>query len=191
VSGGECRPSKDFVRHIVNHILAEIADRVPAAVFNELRNAFSRAEDKYRFAVFGGDPSRIAEFLDSDDWRDLSEYARSVNVEWVLARILEELANAYEDDCPMVAEKARRIAEELKASSEGARQPLDVDTVYRALRMRGFKVEKSGDTIVVEGTNFKARVEVIDGVLHYEACREGKATTIEGLEARLRKIGEI
>ncbi len=187
-----CRPKKDFIRHIVNHVLAEAADKIPVPVFNDLRAAFSRAEDKFRFALFGGDPARILDYLQSDDWKNLVEYAKSFNVEWVLISILESLYNAYREDCPQVAEAARSIAEKLRKEESKTGQLLTPDVVLRTLRIRGYKVERGpGGTVVVEGVNFRAELEIVDGVINYTICRTGKTTTIEGVEAKMKKISEI
>ncbi len=189
----DCRPRRDFIRHIVNHVLAEVADKIPVSVFNDIRAGFSRAEDKYRFALFGGDPRRILEFLESDDWRDLVDYAKNMNVDWVLVKILEALHEAYKTECPPVAAKARELAETLKRQKEErAKQQISPDTVFRMLRLHGYKVERDEQgRIMIEGTNFTAEVEVVNGVIRYRICREGKATTVEGLEAKLKKISEI
>lgn len=193
-ASGECRPTKDFLRHVVNHVLAEAADKMPVAVFNDLRASFSRGEDKYGFALFGGNPMRLLDYFASEDWRKLVDYVKNMNVEWVLIKILDALYEAYKDTCPPVAARAKEIAEELRKIEAREKGPtLTPDTVYRTLKMRGYKVERGprDNVFVIEGTNYNARIEVVDGVIKYTICREGRANTVDALEVKIKKIAEI
>ncbi len=186
-----CRPTKDFIRNIANHVLSEAAGKLPLNVFNEIKNRIARAEDKYRFTIYGGDPRRLVDYLDSDEWRELAAYAKNLNADWVLARILEKLIDEYKESCPIVSEKAREVLDKLRAEKR-ERHRIAPEAVMRMLKMHGYKAELREDkTIYVEGTNFSVEIEVVDGILRYKLCRIGRADSVESIEAKIEKIREI
>jgi len=193
--GAMCNPDRDFLRNIVNHVLAEAAEKLPVNVLNEIKNRLARAEDKYRFTIYGGEPTRLIDYLSSDDWAELVQYAANLNVEWVLLDILKTLEEAYRESCPQVAQKARKAHEEIlrmRESRDAQKPVLTADMLARMLRLRGYKAEVQDDRLViVEGSTYQARIEIVDGYLRYTICREGRAQTVEGLEAKLQKLGEI
>ncbi len=189
----ECRPTKDFLRHIVNHILSRYAEKIPISAFNEIRNRFSKAEEKYKFTVFGGDPYRLLDYLDSEDFDALITYVKSANIEEVLQSILKALAQEYRESCPPVAEKAEtRLKELMRTEESKERQRLAPEVVYRFLKMKGYKVSLRDDGAVeVEGGNFSATIRVADSVLHYTICRQGKSARLESIESKLERIREL
>jgi len=193
--GTICTPNRDFLRNIVNHVLAEAAEKLPVNVLNEIKNRLARAEDKYRFSIYGGKPIRLVDYLSSDDWAELVQYASNLNVEWVLIDILRALEEAYRESCPQVAQQARKALEEilrLQESRDVQRPTLTADMLARMLRLRGYKAEVQDDRLViVEGSTYQARIEIVDGYIRYTICREGRTQTVEGLEAKLQKLGEI
>jgi len=193
--GTICNPNRDFLRNIVNHVLAEAAEKLPVNVLNEIKNRLARAEDKYRFSIYGGRPMRLIDYLSSDDWADLVQYAANLNVEWLLIDILRALENAYKESCPQVAQKARKALEDilrLRENRDMEKPVLTAEMLARMLRLRGYKAEVQDDRLViVEGSTYQARIEIVNGYLRYTICREGRAQTVEGLEAKLQKLGEI
>ncbi len=106
---------KDFLRHIVNRILA--SPDAPKQIVDDLRRAVGQAEDKYKFHAFGGDVRRLADYLRSRDFDDLIMIAKSdrsgKGLE-VLKRILEEAKKAYSD----IPEVVQAIEERLKQLRE-------------------------------------------------------------------------
>jgi len=193
--GDICSPGKDFLRNIVNHVLADISEKLPVNVFNEIKNMLSRAEDKYRFSVYGGDPRKLADYLSSEDWSELVQYAINFNVEWVLLEILRALEEAYKDTCPVVARAARKAYErilEIRDEKSAGNEGLTAEALARIFRMRGYKVNVEEDgLVVVQGSTYEARIEIVDGFIRYTICRKGKAQSVDGLEAKLKKITEI
>lgn len=186
----QCSPDKDFLRHIVNRVLSDYADKVPANVIEDIRKHIGRAEDKYRFTVFGGYPKRIIDYLDSEEWRDLVEYMRNLHMEWILRTILDRLAEEYRQACPQVARRAEEAISRLESRDE--ERKLDRDTVYRSLRYAGYKVDLAKDgSIEVTETNIKVRIEIANGKIHYTICKDGTATTLEAVLTRIEKIREL
>ncbi len=193
-AAAECRASKDFLRHIANRVIAKNTAKIPLPVVSDIRKALGRAEDKFKFSVFGGDPSRLVDYLDSSEFQDLVELLRAHQLEWVLIEILEELAREYEDSCPLVAERARSAADEIKRNPAERlkKEALDLDYIYRSLKVRGYKVEKSEEGyITLEEPGLNARIRVADGVIEYHICRQGRAHSLEAVIAKIEKILEI
>ncbi|MEB3846740.1 MAG: hypothetical protein GSR74_02040 [Desulfurococcales archaeon] len=187
-----CSPSKDFMRHIVNHVLSEVADRVPISVFNEIRNRLALAEEKYKFSLFGGSPEKLAEYLDSEDFDNLIVYAKSAGAEWIIAKILDELAKAYKDSCPFIAEKVSEVLTKLESGEPPEKARISSEVLARALKLRGYRTSISDDgTVIVSGPNFMLEAEVVDGVIRYKICKEGKLNNINKLIIKIEKMREI
>ncbi|MEB3774546.1 MAG: hypothetical protein GSR86_06455 [Desulfurococcales archaeon] len=186
-----CSPDKDFLRHIANKVLSENINKIPANIIDDIRKQLGRGEDKYKFTIFGGNPARLADYLDSEDWRDLVDLAKNLHLEWLLREILERLEEEYRSTCPMVAEKARAAAERLAEAKEEEKK-LDRDSVFRGLKYAGYKVELTKEgAIEVEEPNIKVRIEIVNNKIHYTICKEGTASTIDAIMARIEKIREI
>ncbi|MEM1873554.1 MAG: hypothetical protein QXS85_02280 [Acidilobaceae archaeon] len=195
----ECTPRLDFLRHIFNATLVEKSweKLPPTVVIEELKKRMARAEDKFKFSIYGGDPRRLVDFLDSDEWREIVNYAKSMDALWILEEALKKLEREYEASCPDVAAKVGTVLASLAGareypSSETKRQEITLDVIARRLKLEGIQADiVIGDHgtkyIQVERPLLKAKIEVSDGVIKYEVCRSGKASTIEGLIAALRK----
>jgi len=157
---------KDFMRHIVNRVLA--SSKLPRQVVDDIRRAVGRAEDKYKFHAFGGDVRRLADYLRSRDFDDLVQLVRSVRTEKgeeptieVLKRILLEAREAYKD-IPEVVEAINERLKELEAEEAGEKTPIEL--LYEALReltKEGLSVEldKEKNLIRVSYDN-KLRAEI-------------------------------
>lgn len=189
----ECKPARDFLRHIVNHVLSEMADKIPMSVFNEIRGRFAAAEEAYKFTKYGGNPERLRDYLESREFQDLVAYAQALNADWVIRRILEETAEEYREICLPVSEKAKEILESMKAAEKAEdKHKLSPDAVYRSLKMKGYKATLKDDgVIIVEGSNFTATIRVSESTITYTICREGKSGNIESVEAKMEKIREL
>ena len=185
------------MRQIVNRVIAESSGRVPVSVIEDMKSRFARAEDRFGFSSFGGDPSRIADFLSSEDWADLVEYAKNVNALWVLEAILRRLEEEYRDICPPVASKALEALEALGrgAAVKGPEGELTLDSIVRRLKFHGLKVEvrREGEReyAFVEQPLLKLKLYVSEGKISYEICKEGKASTVDALLAVMQKVREL
>ena len=185
-----CSPDKDFLRHIANKVLSENIDRIPANIIDDIRKQLGRGEDRYKFTIFGGDPIRLIEYLESEEWRDLVELAKNLHLEWLLREVLELLAKEYSSNCPPVAGKAREAAEKLAEAKE--EKKLDRDSIFRGLKYAGYKVEMTREgAIEIEEPNIKVRIEIVNNKIHYTICKEGTVSTIDAIMARIEKIREI
>ncbi len=191
MSGEQCKTRRDFTRHIVNKILAEAIEKIPASAMSELRKRFGRAEDKYRFTIYGGNVLKLIDFFRSSDWRDLVDYAKKMNVEWIIKKILEETIREYSYECPEVAEAARLELSKLEASGSKREPDLTAETLYRKLKYAGFKVEAENDEIVVEEPYLTVKLKVAGSKIEYTICKSGKTTTVESILTKIEKIKEL
>lgn len=192
-SEGPCSPSKDFLRHIANPLISKYSSRLPLSLIDDLKKKLGRAEDKYRFSIYNGDPLRIAKYLESEDFLDLVKYVKALNNEWILEEILRALADEYMEECPSVAEKAREALRKIKESKiEAGRESITVDGIARMLKMAGYKVERTEDgKVVVEEPNIVVTIWQSGDGLEYQICRKGRVTTFEALMTKISKIREV
>ncbi len=187
-----CSTRKDFLRHIVNRVISESSGKIPVSVIDDIKARFARAEDKFGFSVFGGDPRRIADFLSSEEWADIVDYAKNTNITWLLEAILGRAAEEYKEDCPMVASKALEAMEMLKGARVVEKE-VEFDAVVRRLKFYGLKVNvtKEGECAEVEQPLIKVKLCVSEGKINYVICKEGKVSTVEALLTVMQKIREI
>lgn len=87
-NGKGCRPSRDFLRYIANRVIARYAAKLPSGVIEDIRDMLGRGEDKYRFSIYGGDPRNLVKYFESEEWRDLVEYAVNTGALGMLVDIL-------------------------------------------------------------------------------------------------------
>jgi hypothetical protein len=189
-----CSARRDFLRQIVNKVISESSGKISASVMEDLKVRFTRAEDKFSFSAFGGDPRRIADFLSSEEWTDIVEYAKNVNVTWLLEAILKKLAEEYKDDCPPIANKALETLNSLSKESLVVEEELTLDSIVRKLKFYGFKVnvikEDEREHAEIEQPLLKVKLYVSEGKINYVMCREGKVSTVDALIALMEKVRE-
>jgi len=189
-----CSARKDFLRHIVNKVISESSGKISASVMEDLKVRFARAEDKFSFSAFGGDPRRIADFLSSEEWTDIVEYSKNVNVTWLLEAILKKLAEEYKEDCPPIANKALETLNSLKGSTIAKEEPT-LDSIVKKLKFHGFKVniikEDEREHAEIEQPLLKIKLYVSEGKINYVMCKEGKASTIDAIIALIEKVKEL
>ncbi|GBF09763.1 hypothetical protein apy_14880 [Aeropyrum pernix] len=192
-NGKGCRPSRDFLRYIANRVIARYAAKLPASVVEDIRDMLGRGEDKYRFSIYGGDPRNIVKYFDSEEWRDLVEYAANTGALSMLMEILDALAAEYRRECPEVAEAAEREVERLKAGEEklGRREELSLERIYRMLSLAGYRVESKDGTLEVDEGLIKLIIKLEGQTLEYTICKSGRSKTLEGVLSKLSKIREL
>ena len=187
-----CTTRRDFLRHIVNRVISESSTKIPVSVMDDFKSKFARAEDKFGFSVFGGDPRRVADFLSSEEWADIVDYAKTTNTLWLLEAILRRAAEEYKQDCPVVASKALEALEALGKGVAMVESETSFDVVVRKLKLHGLKVEvKEGECAEVEQPLMKVKLCVSEGKISYTICKEGKVSTVEALLTVMQKIREI
>jgi len=189
-----CSARKDFLRQIVNKVISESSGKISASVMEDLKVRFARAEDKFSFSVFGGDPRRIADFLSSEEWADIVEYAKNVNITWLLEAILKKLAEEYKEDCPPIANKALETLDSLSKGSTVAKEEPTLDSIVKKLKFHGFKVniikEDEREYAEIEQPLLKVKLYVSEGRINYVMCREGKVSTVDALITLMEKVRE-
>ncbi len=193
VNSGECKPSKDFLRHIANRVIAEYASKLPSSTVEEIRRMLGEAEDRFKFTIYGGDPYRLIAFFDSEEWRNLVVYAKNTHSEELLKAILARLGEEYSSECSVVAERAAEEAERIEKNLvERASEELSPERIARRLKLMGYRVDVGEDgAISVDDGVIKVRIKVESGVLKYVLCREASAKTLDGVLAKMEKIREI
>jgi hypothetical protein len=189
-----CSARRDFLRQIVNKVISESSGKISASVMEDLKVRFARAEDKFSFSAFGGDPRRIADFLSSEEWADIVEYSRNVNVTWLLEAILKKLAEEYKEDCPPIASKALETLNSLSKGGAVVEEELTLDSIVRKLKFYGFKVniikEDEREYAEIEQPLLKVKLYVSEGRINYVMCREGKVSTVDALITLMEKVRE-
>jgi len=189
-----CSARKDFLRQIVNKVISESSGKISASVMEDLKVRFARAEDKFSFSAFGGDPRRIADFLSSEEWADIVEYAKNVNITWLLEAILKKLAEEYKEDCPPIANKALETLNSLSKGSTVAKEEPTLDSIVKKLKFHGFKVnvikEDEREYAEIEQPLLKVKLYVSEGRINYVMCREGKVSTVDALITLMEKVRE-
>ncbi len=109
----------DFLRHIVNRILAE--SKLSPQLIDDIRKRIAYAEERYKFSAFGGDVRRLADYLRSKDFDELITVFKSGNALPKLKEILEVARQKYADYNEVVAaidDAMARVEKLLKSSSE-------------------------------------------------------------------------
>ncbi|MEM0340149.1 MAG: hypothetical protein QXN05_04530 [Acidilobaceae archaeon] len=198
----ECRPRLDFLRNIFNTVLLEESSgrSLPLVVIEELKKRMARAEDRFKFSIYGGDPRGLIKFFESEEWRNIVSYANSTDALWVLKEALKRLKEDYEKSCPEVAIKAEEALKNItkleKQSFQTQEHQITLDMLVRKLKLEGIQAEILTDEhgtryVLIERPLVKVRVELSEGVIKYEIWRSGKTNSIEGLLAVLKKYESI
>ncbi|MEN2999831.1 MAG: hypothetical protein ABDH61_04575 [Acidilobaceae archaeon] len=188
----KCAVRKDFLRHIVNRVLMDYADRLPARVLEDIKERMGRGEDKYNFGIYGGNPEKIVDYLSSEEWADLVKHMRSLGMTGVLEAILRRLAEEYRD-CPPVSAKALELAERLEVTPEVPR--VTEAQVLNRLQLEGLKPElverEEGRVIVVKDAVTTLEITLSEGVISYTMCKKGKSATLETVLALFQRLREL
>ncbi|ABN69631.1 hypothetical protein Smar_0523 [Staphylothermus marinus F1] len=111
----------DFLRHIVNTKLSELTRKYRELTghIDEIRKEISKAESKYGFSSFGGNPENLANYLLSDDFNLIISSFKAANSLKALEEILVEAKKAY-SELPNVVKAIDMVLEKLRASEKGA-----------------------------------------------------------------------
>ncbi|MCI4455295.1 MAG: hypothetical protein JHC23_01030 [Sulfolobus sp.] len=96
----------DFLRQVVVRVLTP--NKLDPAKLEDARKILGKAETKYKFSSFGGDPRNLVMFLLSPEFTDL---ILVIGVQLSL-KLLDEIEKEY--DIPAVKEAVKKIREELQ-----------------------------------------------------------------------------
>jgi hypothetical protein len=96
----------DFLRQVVVRVLTP--NKLDPVKLEDARKILGKAETKYKFSSFGGDPQNLVVFLLSPEFTDL---ILVIGVQLSL-KLLDEIEKEY--DIPAVKEAVKKIREELQ-----------------------------------------------------------------------------
>lgn len=186
----------DFLRHIVNAKLAEYSKRRKDVVniIDEVRKLISKAETKYGFSSFGGNPEKLANYLKSEDFELVISTFKSVNAVDILIDILREVADRYKD-LPRVKETIEELIsglEGVKMQTREGKESEMVRIIKEALPDANV-IETKGEINVSIKDKGILRIKKVEGI--YELNGELKvfvrAKSIDDVIAYLKKLFSI
>ena len=137
----------DFLRHIVNYVLAQKMD-VVKQVADDVRKIVEKAENKYNFSAFGGDVKKLVDYLRSPDFDELAKLLKDAGKLDVLEEILKIAREKYKD----IPEIVGAIDARLKTIAKAKLEVKEVEEAYKEItRIVGDRaiVERIGNTINV------------------------------------------
>ncbi len=103
--GEEKREYPDFLRQVVVRVLTP--NKLDPSKLEDARKVLGKAETKYKFSSFGGNPQNLANFLLSPDFTDL---VLIIGVQLAL-KLLDEIDREY--DIEEVREAVKKVKAEL------------------------------------------------------------------------------
>jgi hypothetical protein len=103
--------SPDFLRQVVSKVLNP--SQIDSKKLEEIRRLLAKAETKYSFSTYGGDPRRLADYLASPDFIELILVLGSETTKKLLYKIIE----AYDN------EKIKEVANKILNEIEGYGKP--------------------------------------------------------------------
>ncbi len=182
----------DFLRHIVNRMLAEKG--APKQIVDDVRKIVGKAEDKYKFSSFGGDVRNLAEFIQSRDFDDLIAIFKSVGSIDILVEILKRAKEAYKDYPNVVAAIESRL-KELTSGVEDVKARIEAAyNMLKTLEDKGYKVEYDKDNLRVrlkrDGVDLEVKYDTDKKCykLKYEIKGELSASSYTHLASIAREI---
>ncbi|ADI31412.1 hypothetical protein [Staphylothermus hellenicus] len=171
----------DFLRHIVNTKLSELSHkyRELAGHLDEVRKEISKAEPKYEFSSFGGNPENLANYLLSDDFNLLISSFKAANAIKVLEEILVEAKKAY-SELPNVVKAIDTVLEKIRESEKGA-----AIVSHTSLKDLALKIEN-----ILKELKIKADIKTRDNDIVLSIPNKG-SIVIKPYEANLETIISI
>lgn len=146
-SYSEGKKPLDFLRQIVNPILAKYSVRLPRQVIDDVRKSIGRAEDRYKFSSYGGNIVKLGDYLRSRDFDEVISIVKGADAMNILVEILETAREAYKE-YPEVVKAVEERIEELKGKTTKEEERIDAAlNVLKALEELGMSVKKRGNAI--------------------------------------------
>lgn len=191
---------RDFLRHIVNTKLSELSHKYRGLIshMDEIRKEISRAETKYGFSSFGGNPENLAKYLLSDDFNLLISSFKAANALGALEEILMETKKAY-SDLPGVVRATEQVLEKIKSEKKET-----IDISSKSLKELAGKVKEISkelrlkSDINVRDNDLILRVDNKGSIVfkpHKESLETIISITIkvkpENIEEILKKVSEL
>ena len=179
---------KDFLRNIVNHVLAENSDKLPPSFVDDLRETLGRIEVKYGFSSIDGDPSKLADFILSSDFEDLIILSRNQKALWVMKEILEITKEEYSDLPEVVSAVETRLSNLEKGFEENK---VDLDNLVKILKNNGYRIEKTNGSIELKLHNANVSVKAEKNMFVYEIVIKGRTSDPDVILKKLNSVRTI
>lgn len=171
----------DFLRHIVNPLLAKYSrERKPLVrVIDEVRKLIALAEDKYGFSSFGGEVTKLADYIESKDFDLVINTLKSVDSLDIVIEVLKTVISKYQD-LPKVVEAAKKRIKQLKQSESKPKDSLEQllpKTVFtEIMKYTKGNIVKYEDRIVIEQDNTKITIRREDNTYRIDVKETIKTT---------------
>ena len=188
---------EDFLRNIVNRVLARHSNRLPPQFIEEARRVISRAEDKYRFSVYGGNPANLYRYLRSHDFRELIVLFKSANAVDVLKEILSLTAETYADISEIVDEAKKIINSLTGEAQDTSARTITVAKIIEGLKgLRTVKkISQENGVIKVIGDGYEAIITMEGEKLHCQirlnTVKKSYEEIVDLLENRIERVKSL
>lgn len=116
--------SPDFLRHIVSKVLTP--NNVDFKRLEEARRLLAKAESKFKFSAYGGDPSRLADYLISPDFMEL---VLTIGIE-LSEKLLLVILNTYNNNEKIIT-AVKKVLEELKGYENSSNEESSTIFAYK------------------------------------------------------------
>ncbi|MEB3755494.1 MAG: hypothetical protein GSR79_01340 [Desulfurococcales archaeon] len=179
---------KDFLRNIVNHVLAENSDKLPPSFVDDLRETLGRIEVKYGFSSIDGDPHKLADFILSSDFEDLIILARNQKALWIMKEILEMTKDEYNDLSDVVSAIDTRLSNLEKGLEVNK---ADLDSLIRLLKNNGYRIEKTDGGVELKLHNANVSIKVEKNMFVYEIMIKGRTSNPDVILKKLNSVRTI
>jgi len=190
----------DFLRHIANPLIDKYVEEGKLSPRDaiEVKKALYRAEEKYKFSIYGGSPLNLARYFESKDFEELIQLLKSMNIVELLFDLLGKIEEAYPEYKELI-DKTREVKEKYlsKPLVETSRQEeekkcIEIDDLVKLveeyLKPENIYVEKNIVKAVVKGG-----VEVDIGLYkqHIKVVVKINRNTIQTPRSILVKVADI
>ena len=146
----------DFLRHIVNYVLASKMD-VAKQVADDVRKMIEKAEEKYKFSAFGGDIKKLVDYLRSPDFDELVKFLKDAGKIDLIDEILRLAKEKYKD----IPEIVEAIDARLQALGKEKKELKEVEEAFDKI------TSVVGDRAIVEriGTTLSITIRGLGRVI--------------------------
>ncbi len=189
---------RDFLRHIVNPLVAEYAGAKKLRAIEDIKKLIAEGELRYGFSAYGGSVEGLKRYIESKDFDLVIDVLKSNNALDLLEKILVRVKETYSDHPGLVAAVEKRLEEIRRGVSEVDRRKALIDEVEQSIgRLPGITVEARGKSIVVSIKDLgKAVIKLDDKYtlsLELSAAKEygNYAEAVEALREIINSLSRI
>ncbi len=155
---------RDFLRHIVNPLVAEYAGGKKLRAIEDIKKLIAEGELRYGFSAYGGSLDGLKKYIESKDFDLVIDLLKNNNALDLLLRILEEAKKTYSGHPGLVSAIDKRIEEIRRGISQVDRGRAVRDAVEQSLSgIPGLSVTSQGDRVIVDIRGIgKASIKIND-----------------------------